>query len=48
MFLQFYKTELQANIRKYKFNIIYIKYFRFIISINKVKINLEKIKAIYN
>jgi hypothetical protein len=46
--LQLYKVGLQANIKKYKFNVTCTKYLRFVISTNRVKVNLEKVEAIYN
>jgi len=39
---------LQVNIKKYKFRVKRIKYLRFIISIEEIKVNLEKVKAIHN
>jgi len=40
------QTELYLNIDKYKFNIIQIKYLNFIIIIEEIKIDFEKIKII--
>ena len=37
-----YKASLQANIRKLKFSVKYIKYLRFIISIDRIKTDLKK------
>ena len=39
---------LQVDIKKCEFGVKYIKYFRFIVSINKIKINSKKVKAICN
>jgi hypothetical protein len=44
--LQLYKAGLQANIKKTKFHITYIKYLGFIINTKGIKVNLEKILAI--
>jgi hypothetical protein len=38
-----YNTSLQADIKKYEFNIIRTKYLGFIILTNSILINLEKI-----
>jgi hypothetical protein len=38
-----YDTNLQADIKKYEFNITRIKYLGFIISINNISIDLEKV-----
>ena len=46
--LQLCKAGLQANIKKYKFNVTYTKYLSFVISTNSIEVNLEKVKAIYN
>jgi hypothetical protein len=46
--LRLYKTGLQADIKKYEFNVTCTKYLRFVISTNRVKVNPEKVKAIYN
>ncbi|OCK88480.1 uncharacterized protein K441DRAFT_588464 [Cenococcum geophilum 1.58] len=40
------KTSLQVNIKKLEFSIKYIKYLGFIISINRIKTNLEKTAVI--
>jgi len=37
---------LQVNIKKYKFGVKRIKYFRFIITIEGIKINPKKVKVI--
>jgi hypothetical protein len=42
------KTGLQANIKKSKFSIYYIKYLKFIISIESIKVDLEKVEVIQN
>ena len=39
---------LQVNIKKYKFGVKQTKYLRFIVSIEGIKINPKKVKAIYN
>jgi len=39
---------LQVNIKKYIFGVKRIKYLRFIISTEGIKVNLEKVKAIRN
>ena len=44
--LQLCKTGLQANIKKTKFYITYIKYFGFIINIKGIKVDLEKVSTI--
>ena len=43
---KFCKTGLQANIDKYKFNIIKTKFLNFIISMDRLKIDLEKIAVL--
>jgi hypothetical protein len=40
------KAGLQADINKNKFSIYYIKYLKFIINIEDIKINLEKVEVI--
>ena len=44
--LRLYKVGLQANIKKTKFYITYIKYLGFIINIKSIKVNLKKVSAI--
>jgi len=39
---------LQVDIKKYEFGIKCIKYFRFIVSTDKIKVNLKKVETIYN
>jgi hypothetical protein len=39
-------TGFQVNIKKYKFLVTYIKYLSFIISIDSIKVNPEKIFTI--
>ena len=39
---------LQVNIKKYKFGVKYIKYFRFIISIKGIEVDFKKVKVICN
>jgi hypothetical protein len=39
---------LYYNIKKYKFIVTYIKFLGFIININNIKVNLEKIIVIIN
>jgi predicted oxidoreductase len=46
--LRLYKAGLQADIKKYKFNVTRTKYLRFVISTNRVEVDLEKVKAICN
>jgi hypothetical protein len=46
--LRLRKAELQADIKKYKFNITRTKYLGFIISTNRVEVDPEKIEAICN
>jgi hypothetical protein len=46
--LLLYKIILYTNNKKVKFNIYYIKYLGFFINIKRVKVNLIKIKFIYN
>ena len=41
-------TGLQVNIKKYKFRVEQIKYLRFIISIEGIKVNPKKVKVIHN
>ena len=41
-----YKASLQANIKKLEFSIKYIKYLGFIISIDGIKVDLEKTAVI--
>jgi hypothetical protein len=43
-----HNTGLQADIKKYKFNITRTKYLGFIISINNISVDLEKISIIQN
>jgi hypothetical protein len=42
------KASLQADIKKSKFSIYYTKYLEFIISIEGIKVDLEKVKVIQN
>jgi hypothetical protein len=46
--LQLCKTKLQTDIKKYKFNVICTKYLEFVVSIDNIKVNLEKIETICN
>jgi hypothetical protein len=46
--LRLREAGLQADIKKYEFNVTCTKYLRFVISTNRVKVNLEKVKAICN
>ena len=39
---------LQVDIKKCEFRVKYIKYLGFIVSIDGIKINPKKVKAIYN
>jgi hypothetical protein len=42
------QASLQVDIKKLKFNITCIKFLRFIISINSIKVNPEKVTIIKN
>jgi len=46
--LQLRKAGLQANIKKLKFNVYYIKYLGFFISTKGIKVDPEKTATIYN
>ena len=46
--LQLCKARLQADIKKCKFNVIYTKYLRFVISTDSIEVDLEKVEAICN
>jgi hypothetical protein len=46
--LRLCKVGLQADIKKYEFNVTCTKYLRFVISTNRVEVDLEKVKAICN
>jgi hypothetical protein len=46
--LRLYKVGLQVDIKKLKFNVYYIKYLGFFISIKGIKVDLEKTVIIYN
>ena len=39
---------LQVNIKKYKFRVKHIKYLRFIVTTERIKVNLKKVKVICN
>jgi len=41
-------TSLQVNIKKCKFGVKRIKYLRFIVSINRIKVNPKKVNVIRN
>jgi hypothetical protein len=43
-----YKASLQVDIKKLEFNITCIKFLGFIISIDSIKVNLEKVAVIKN
>src|SRR6266480_3802688 len=45
---QLQTAELQADIKKCEFHVIQIKYLNFIIDIDRIKMNLKKIKIIKN
>ena len=45
---QLCSTRLQANIKKCKFSIKYTKYLGFIISIDSIKVDLEKVVVIHD
>ncbi|KIM98207.1 hypothetical protein OIDMADRAFT_128219, partial [Oidiodendron maius Zn] len=38
----------KANLKKYKFRIKYTKYLDFIITIDSIKVNLEKVSIVVN
>ena len=42
MIIELIKTRLIFNIKKYKFNIIIIKYLKIIYTLDKLKIKLKK------
>jgi len=42
--MQAYKSIL----KKYKFGVEYIKYLKFIVSINRIKVDPKKVNATYN
>jgi hypothetical protein len=46
--LQLCKTGLQADIKKCEFNVTCTKYLEFVISTDSIKVDLEKVEAIYN
>jgi hypothetical protein len=46
--LRLCKAGLQADIKKYEFNVTRTKYLGFVISTNRVEVDLEKVKAIRN
>jgi hypothetical protein len=46
--LQLREAGLQADIKKYEFNVTRTKYLGFVISTNGVEVNPEKVKAICN
>jgi len=41
-----YNISLQANIKKYEFEVKRTKYFEFIVSTSSIKVDLEKVKVI--
>jgi len=41
-------TGLQVNIKKYKFRVKRIKYLRFIVSTDRIKVNPKKVNTIRN
>jgi len=41
-------TGLQVNIKKYKFGVKRIKYLRFIVSIDRIKVDPKKVNVIRN
>ncbi len=47
MFIKLKKTNLQIDIKKSEFSIIYIKFLKFIIDIKKISMNPEKMRTIY-
>jgi hypothetical protein len=46
--LRLRKAGLQADIKKYEFNVTCTKYLGFVISTNGVEVDLEKVEAICN
>ena len=46
--LQLCKAGLQVNIKKCEFHVTCTKYLEFIISTNRVEVNLEKVEVIRN
>jgi hypothetical protein len=46
--LRLCKAGLQVDIKKYEFNVTCTKYLRFVISTNRVEVNLEKVESVYN
>ena len=44
--LRLCKVGLQADIKKYEFSVTCTKYLGFVISTNRVEVDLEKVKAI--
>jgi hypothetical protein len=46
--LRLCKVGLQADIKKYEFNVTRTKYLRFVISTDRVEVDLEKVEAICN
>jgi hypothetical protein len=46
--LRLCEAGLQADIKKYEFNVTRTKYLRFVISTNGVEVDLEKVEAICN
>ena len=46
--LRLCKAGLQANIRKYEFNVTRTKYLGFVISTNGIEVDLEKVDVICN
>jgi len=43
-----YKASLQVDIKKLKFRVIYIKFLRFIILTNSIKVDLKKVIVVKN
>lgn len=48
MLAKLWEFDIQANVDKCKFYVIEIKYLGLIISMNKIKIDSAKVKAIWN
>jgi len=43
---RFYNISLQANIKKYEFEVKRTKYLKFIVSTSSIKVDLKKVKVI--
>ena len=45
---QLYSVSLQANIKKSEFSVTRTKYLRFIVTIDNIEVDLQKVKVIKN